>query len=62
MGIRDMRSAASVSVRRAAMHELGRGRTGSSSVLSGTSPPLPPKDAKSGEELDGPGGAAADGM
>jgi len=44
------------------MHELGRGRTGSSSVLSGTSPPLPPKDAKSGEELDGPGGAAADGM
>ena len=48
--------------RRAATHEHGHGHTGSSSVLRGTSPPLPPKDAKSGEELDGPGGAAADGM
>ena len=36
--------------------------TGSSRVLSGSLPPLPPNDPKSGEELDGPVGAAADGM
>ena len=42
--------------------ERGVVPTGSSRVLSGSSPPLPPNDPKSGEELDGPVGAAADGM